>query len=261
MTRTNRAGQALGLGLALACAGSLAHGADSEFSLSTGLEYSSGGYGGTDDIEELYVPVSGTIYLDRVALSVTVPYLSVRTPATTDEVDPIGQPVPASGETITQNGLGDVVVSATVYDVYSNYDRGIALDITGKIKIGSADPDKGLGTGEEDYLLRASIYKFFDQFTLMGSAGYKVRGEPPGVDLRNTALAAVGASFAVSDVASAGMIYDYREASLQDGDAISEVTVYLMRRMTDTWHLQFYAFGGFSDSSPDWGGGIFVSIN
>ena len=104
MTRTNRAGQALGLGMALVCAGSLAHGAESEFSLSTGLEYSTGGYGGTDDIEDLYVPVTGAVYFDRFVLSVTVPYLSVRTPATTGEIDPTGQPLPATGETVTESG-------------------------------------------------------------------------------------------------------------------------------------------------------------
>ena len=253
MTRMSRARRAFGLGLAMACAGSLAHGGESEFSLSTGLEYSSGGYGGTDDIEELYVPVTGAIYFDRVALSVTVPYLSVRAPNATSETDPV--------EATTQSGLGDVVLSATVFDVFSDYERGIALDITGKIKIGSADRDKGLGTGEEDYLLRASFYKFFDHFTLMGSGGYKVRGDPPGVDLNNTLLGSIGGSFAVSEVARAGIIYDYREASLQNADPVSEVTVFLGRRMTETWYLQFYAFGGFSDSSPDWGGGFYVSMN
>lgn len=253
MIGTNCAGRALGLGLALACTGSLAYGAESEFSLSTGLEYSSGGYGGTDDIEELYVPVTGAIYFDRVALSVTVPYLSVRTPSSTSETDPV--------DSTTQSGLGDVVIGATVFDVFSDYERGIALDITGKIKIGSADPDKRLGTGEEDYLLLASFYKFFDHFTLMGSGGYKVRGDPPGVDLNNALLGSIGGSFAVSEVARAGITYDYREASLQDADPVSEVTVFLARRMTETWDLQFYAFGGFSDSGPDWGGGIYVSIN
>ena len=160
-----------------------------------------------------------------------------------------------------KSGLGDVVISATVFDVFSDYERGIALDITGKIKIGSADPDKRLGTGEEDYLLLASFYKFFDHFTLMGSGGYKVRGDPPGVDLKNTLLGSVGGSFPVSEVARVGIFYDYREASLRDADPASEVTVFLTRRMSNNLYLQFYGFGGFSDSSPDWGGGLYVSIN
>ena len=101
---------ALELGLVLACASSLAQAGDPEFSLSTGLEYSTGSYGGEDDIEEMYVPVTGFIYFDRVALSINVPYLSVRAPSGTSVTDPGGEPVLGSGEITTESGLGDVVV-------------------------------------------------------------------------------------------------------------------------------------------------------
>jgi len=254
VSRTECAGPLLGL--ALVCAGSLAFGADAAMSFSTGLEYNTGSYGGTDDIEELYVPVSGVLYFDRIAVGITVPYLSVRAPAGTE--DPAGEPVPGSGEIVTQSGLGDVVIGMTVYDVFQNYDRNIALDLTGKIKVGSADPDKGLGTGEEDYLLRADLYRFFERFTLMGSGGYRVRGDPPGVDLKNTWLVSVGGSYLLNNDARVGLAYDYRESSLQDSDDISELTLYSSFRLTDTWDLQVFAFSGFSDSSPDWGAGIFV---
>lgn len=257
MIRINRAGAALGL--ALVCAGPSALGADPAISFSTGVEYSSGGYGGTDDIEELYVPVSGFLFFDRVAVGITVPYLSVRAPTGTE--DPGGEPVPGSGEIATQGGLGDIVIGMTVYDVFRNYDRNIALDLTGKIKVGSADPDKGLGTGEEDYLLRADLYKFFERFTLMGSGGYKVRGDPPGVDLKNTWLGSVGGSYLLNDGVRVGLTYDYRESSLEDSDDISELTLYSSFRLTNTWDLQLLAFTGFGDSSPDWGAGIYVYLH
>ena len=257
VTRMDCAGAALGL--ALVCAGPLAFGAEPAMSFSTGLEYSSGRYGGTDDIEELYVPVSGFFYFDRIAVGVTVPYLSVRAPAGTE--DPGGEPVPGSGEIDTQSGLGDIVIGMTVYDVLHNTDRSIALDITGKIKVGSADPDKGLGTGEEDYLLRADLYRFFERFTLMGSGGYKVRGDPPGVDLKNTWVGSVGGSYLLNNGARVGLMYDYRESSLEDSDDISELTLYSSFRLTDTWDLQVFAFSGFSDSSPDWGAGIYVYLH
>jgi hypothetical protein len=176
-------------------------------------------------------------------------------------VDPGGEPVPGSGDIVTQSGLGDVLIGMTIYDVLRDYDRGIALDLTGKVKVGSADPDKGLGTGEEDYLLRADLYKFFDRFTLLGSGGYKVRGDPAGVDLMNTWLGSVGGSYRLNDGVRLGLVYDYRESSLQDGDDISELTLYSSHRLNDTWDLQVFAFAGFSDSSPDWGAGIYVYIN
>ena len=250
----------LGLWLLLAGANALAQGGDADISFSTGLEYSTGKYGGTIDIEELYVPISAVVRFDRMALSVSVPYLSVRAPSGTYIPDPGAQPIPGTGEVTTESGLGDVVVGLTVYDVYFDPERGIALDLAGKIKLGTADRDRGLGTGEADYLARADLYKFFDRFTLMGSAGYKLRGDPPGVDLENTLLGSVGGSWVLNDASSVGLIYDYRESSLQDGDPLSEVTLYTMHRLSKGWFLQFYAFAGFSDSSPDWGGGVYISI-
>jgi len=249
--------KALGLGAVLAFVSSLAQAGDPEISLSTGLEYSSGTYGGEDAIEEIYVPVTGFIYFDRVALSLTVPYLSVRAPAGTS----IAEPVPGSGESTTESGLGDVALGMTVFDVFSDYELGIALDLTGKIKFGTADLDKGLGTGETDYLLRADLYKFFNRLMLMGSGGYRVRGDPAGVDLKNGLIGSLGASYALNDTSRIGVLYDYREASLQDSEALSEMTMYSTHVLSERWRVQFYAFGGFSDSSPDWGAGIYVSIN
>lgn len=229
--------------------------------LSTGLEYSSGEYGGTETIEDLYVPVIGGVNYGRISFEITVPYLRVTAPAGTTITEPGGEPVAGSGETTTESGLGDIIVGATLYDVFYSSDHDIALDLTGKIKFGTADEEKGLGTGEQDYTLRADLYKFFEQFTLMGSAGYKFRGDPADQDLENVFLGSIGGVFALNDKSRFGVIYDYRESALLDGDAVSEVSAFLSRNLNDSWWLQFYAFTGFSDSSPDWGGGVLVSVN
>lgn len=234
---------------------------DKTLRLSTGLEYSSGTYGGTETIEDLYIPVIGSVNHGRISFELTVPYLSVTAPAGTTITEPGGEPLSGSGPTSTESGLGDIVAGATLYDVFYSSDFGIALDVTGKIKFGTADEEKGLGTGEQDYTLRADLYKFFEQFTLMGSAGYKFRGDPADQDLENVLLGSIGGVFAPTDKSRVGLIYDYRESALPDGDAVSEVSAFLSRNLNDTWRLQFYAFTGFSDSSPDWGGGVLVSVN
>ena len=252
-------GAVTALGLVLTVMSATAQSGESVIRLSTGLEYTSGDYGGTEDIEDLYVPFTGLLNLDNVAISVTVPYLSVRAPSGTAVTGPGGEPVPGSGDTTTESGLGDVIASVTVYDVFLNVKSGVALDLVGKIKFGTADEEKGLGTGEEDYLLRADLYKFFDRFTLMGSGGYKVRGDPPGVDLQNGFLASVGGMYAIGNDVSVGLFYDYRESSLFDGDAISEASIFSSHHLGEKWNIQFYALAGFSDSSPDWGGGVLLS--
>lgn len=228
---------------------------------SSGLEYSTGTYGGDDVIEEIYLPVAVSLNFARVSLDLTVPYLSVRGPAGTAIDDPGGQPLPGSGETVTESGLGDIIAGITVYDVAYSDELGLALDLAARVKFGTADVDKGLGTGEQDFTVRADLYKFFDQATLLGSVGYKFRGDPEGVDLRNVLIASAGGIVHPSDRNSIGLFYDYRESALPDTDAISELTASFSRILNDRWALQLYVFTGFSDSSSDWGGGFALIVD
>lgn len=227
---------------------------------SSGVEYSTGPYGGTDDIEDLYIPLTGRVNFDQVSFDLTVPYLSVRAPAGTTLTDNNGEPIPGSGETATESGLGDIIAGVTLYSVAYSRDLGIALDLTGKIKFGTADETRGLGTGEQDYTVRADLYKFFEQFTLLGSAGYKFRGDPTGTDLENVMLGSIGGVYLPNDTVSFGLIYDYRESAYIDGDAVSELSGFISRQIADKLSIQLYAFTGLSNSSADWGAGIGFSI-
>ena len=221
--------------------------------ISTGIEYSSGEYGGTGDIEELYAPLTVRFDYSRLGFRLTIPYLSVTTPADAVTPGPVA--------TTTEDGLGDIIASVTLYDVYVSPTADFILDASGKVKFGSADVDKGLGTGENDYTLQLNGYRFYDRFTLQGSAGYKVRGDPPGIDLRDVFLGSIGGAINASNRTRLGMFYDYREASLIDGDAIQELSGFTSFRLNDRWRLELYAFTGFGDNSPDWGGGLLVTTD
>ena len=249
---------AVSFALALTGADAAADSNDPVFRLSTGIDYTNGDYGGTADIEDVYIPISGSLDYGRFGFRLTVPYLSVTAPAGTIITGPGGQPVPGSGVSTTESGLGDIIGSVTMFDVVNNRELGIALDITGKIKFATADETKGLGTGEHDYSVQADAYKFFDQFTLLGTAGYKVRGDPAGVDLENVFFGSFGGIYSFTPETRGGLIYDYRESAYSTGDSIGELTGFVSRRMNDDWRLQIYALTGFSDSSPDFGGGLLV---
>ena len=232
---------------------------DTEFSISTGVDFTSGTYGGDVDIEDTYIPLSATIDSGRFTFRLTVPYLSLTAPEGTI-YDPDGVPLPGTGELITESGLGDIIGSATIYNVIDSQRLDLVMDLTGKIKFGTADEVKGLGTGENDYSVQADFYKFAEQLTLVGSVGYKFRGDSAelGLDLENVMMSSVGGIYKFTPDVNGGLFFDYRESAISGNDSVQEISIFVSRRITDDWRLQLYALTGFTDSSPDWGGGIHI---
>ena len=229
--------------------------------LSTGIEYSSGRYGGTGDIEELYVPFTLRAGFERIGLRVTVPWLSVTAPEDTVITEPGTEPLPGRGETVTESGIGDVVGALTFYDLYVSDSADFVVDATGKIKFGTADETAGLGTGENDYTLQFDAYRFFDRLSLQGTAGYRLRGDPPGFDLNDVFLASVGGAYLASANAIVGLYFDYRESAISGTEDVQEISGFASFRLGRAWRMELYAFTGLTDSSTDFGGGILFSTD
>lgn len=246
----------LGCAVMLASVTALAQDQNATFTFSAGTEYTSGRYGGDVDIEDLYVPLTATVDYGRMQFRLTTPYLSLTAPEGTVIYSPGGEPIPGTGEVTTNSGLGDIIGSFTVYDVINNPRLGLAMDVSGKAKFGTADADKGLGTGENDYTLQADFYKFVSRLTLMGSVGYKIRGEPIGVDLKDAVMTSVGFNYRVTPDTSSGLFFDYRESAISGNDSIQEISGFVSRRVNENWRFQFYALAGLTDSSPDWAAGF-----
>lgn len=247
----------LGCLIVLHSVAAVAQNDDAKFTLSAGAEFTSGTYGGDVDIEDTYVPLTAAVSYGRIGLRLSVPYLSVNAPEGTI-FDPDGEPVPGSGALTTESGLGDIIGSVTLYDVFKNRELGLAMDLTGKVKFATADEDKGLGTGESDYSIQADFFKFAEQLTLLGSVGYKFRGDPSGVDLDDVLIASAGGIYRFTPEVKGGLIFDYRESSISGSDSIQELTGFISRRISEDWRLQVFVLTGFTDSSPDWGGGLQV---
>jgi len=218
-----------------------------EMSLSTGVNFSRGDFGTDAEIEDMVVPLGFTATFERVAFSVKVPYLSVDTTS--------------AGVTSTESGLGDVSASLTVFNVLHSDDHDMALDLTGAMKFGTADFDKGLGTGENDATLYVDVYKFFDQATVFGSVGHRWRGEPPGETLDDVFLATLGMTLSTRGGGLVGASFDFRQSSIPEFDDIRELQGFVVVPLGDAWDLEFYAFTGFTDSSPDWGAGLSLAAD
>lgn len=227
------------------------------FSLSTGFDYSSGKYGGNTTTDILYIPVIGKYETGRWIFKLTVPYVRITGPG--NVVRDIGQFKTITTATrTTQSGLGDVVAAAT-YNVYAGGPSDPIVDLTGKVKFGTADENKGLGTGENDYAAQVDIYKGFDKLTAFGSVGYKVLGSPPGFTLNNVWYGSLGGAYQLTQKTSSGLIMDLRQKASPAGAPQRELTAYVSHKIDKTWKAQGYVVKGFADGSPDWGAGATVS--
>jgi hypothetical protein len=218
-----------------------------ELSLSAGVNFSRGDFGTDALIEDTYVPLGFNATFEKVAFSIKVPYLSVDT--TSD------------GVTTTESGLGDISASLTMFNVLYSGELGLALDVTGAVKFGTADRDTGLGTGENDVTLYLDGYKFFDRAALFGSLGHRWRGEPPDVTLDDVLLATLGMTLSTGNDGLVGASFDYRESSIPGLDDIQELQGFVVLPLGEAWDLELFAFTGFTDSSPEWGAGFTLAAD
>lgn len=256
-----RAHVATGLVLAGLVASTLSGWANAESTLSwtTGLDYSSGEYGSANTTEIWYVPLIGRLETGDWQFKLTVPYVRMKSPSGGVIIgyDANGTPIRSGvGTPVTESGLGDVVASAT----YALLARpGLLLDLTAKLKFGTASVDKGLGTGENDVGMVLDAYFPMGKATPFLSLGYKRPGDPAGQSLRNTWQVGGGIAYKVSDMWSTGAMYDWRSAASVAGSPQRDLMLYAVYKPVPDWKVQAYASKGFSDASADYGVGLMVS--
>lgn len=244
--------------------------AESGLSVSMGAEYTTGSYGTGTDTSIWYFPLWLSYESGVTTFSVTVPYLIVEGPGNvipTSSDTPRGMApgmgamqvmrpgVPPGAPTSTESGLGDVVFSGSVRLV-AEATAQPRVDLTGKIKLATADEDKNLGTGENDYAVQLDMEKgiFF------GYVGYRVYGDPPGINLDNVVYGLVGLSRPLDSATRAGVSLYAQQAAAAGTDKQLELNLFLSHQLSKGYQLRPYAIFGLSDGSPDWGVGVTVAL-
>lgn len=228
------------------------------FSLSTGVNYSTGKYGRDTATDIIYVPLTGKLEVDDWTVKLTAPWVSVT--GTGNVVQGIGVVGEAKAQRTTESGLGDVSLSVG-RTIYESAGTGTAVDVSGKVKFGTGDADKGLGTGENDYSLAIEPAQRWGAVTLFGTLGYKVAGDPEGRDLHNVVFASLGGSGQVAEGISAGLAFDAQtRSSASSPGAQREVTAFASHRLGEDKKGQIYVSRGLAEASPDWSGGAMATF-
>lgn len=238
--------------MAMLAMSSNVHATNDKLSLSTGLDYSVGDYGDVLDTETWYLPIGLKYKTGHFTFRLGTAYLWVNGP---QSVTPDGDPLPGGGVKRVVHGPGDITTSLMVNVLEENKDT-FDLDLVGKIKFGTADESKALGTGENDYSLQASLYKTLGSWGPYLDLGYRWKGDPPGINYRNVWYGTAGANYRFNKIWSAGADYSWRDKLTAASSPVSEAIVYANYRISDNNRLNVYGTAGFSDASADWGVGL-----
>jgi Putative MetA-pathway of phenol degradation len=236
------------------CAGTLlalsAQAQESPLTLGAGFHYSSGDYGTSSTTDIASLAATAKYDAGPWTYRATVPYIKID--GANAVIPGVGR-VRDGGGSRTESGLGDIVLGAT-YAAYN--DRRLGVDLTGKVKLATADEDKGLGTGEHDLIFLLDLYQTFNRVTGFGGVGYHILGDAPGLPLDNVWSMNLGFSYKVDERDSAGVSFDARQRVSSDASPQRELTGFFVRQLDRLWKAQLYALIGLADGSPDWGFGL-----
>lgn len=232
-----------------------------DFSFSFGAEYTSGDYGSSQNTDIWYFPFTFKYETDRFSASITAPLIMVDGPGNiVPGGDARGLPINrAPRARDTEIGVGDIQLRGSANLMPETKD-GPRVDITGKVKFGTADFDDGLGTGEDDFSVQFDLERNFGSAGIFGSIGYRMLGDPPGTNYRDVPYGTIGAVFRMSDTTSIGASFEAQDNVLHGTSGQRDVTLFLSSKADERTRVTGYVLRGLSDYSPDWGVGVAVRL-
>jgi hypothetical protein len=217
--------------------------------INSGFGYTRGSYGLNTDTEVWFVPFGTTYDTTDWAFGASTSYLTIKGPAAAVNGIEVLRPTAQS-----ESGLGDTLLSGSWKALH---DPGqLQVSLTGKIKLPTADYGEGLGTGATDYSAQVDVLENFGTITPFGSAGYRWLGSHGVYQLIDGAFADAGAAFKLAEGTSLGAFYEWDDKISRASTHASQATAFFFHKFDLHWAVNLYSIVGFTDASPDWGGGF-----
>jgi hypothetical protein len=214
--------------------------------------YLSGDFGTGVESDITYVPLILTIRTARQDFRATLPWLSIRSsePLTIARGEVLCRG--AAGRTAV-SGPGDVILED---DYFFLRGGGRRPWISGglRIKIPTASDFDCLGTGEFDFGPQAAILQpVGERWFLIAEARYVIRGDPPGIDYRNTGWVSGGVQRRVGERSYVSLIVESRRSAIRGRESLRDLTLGFDRRLSPAVTFRSAAFAGLSDTAEDFG--------
>jgi hypothetical protein len=233
--------------------------AESPFGIGLGVEYGIGDYGGDADIEYVYIPFLMYYNSGPWWAELEIPRIQIRAPDNSVKLSD-GSFFPGKRATKAESGLGDVELKLG-YATDWFPEEWFYMTVLSELKLPTADPDKGLGTGEADLRLECQVGKSFGQVTPMVFVAYLFQGATSVTTMNDVFNLATGLDYRVNDQINLGAIYEYQEPNFRFSDELRELEVYIKCKRPKNWVFIGYADYGFTDASPRFAIGIEIQYH
>lgn len=230
-----------------------ARGADNhKWQLGLAYSYSSGEYGSDSTTKLTYIPVGVKRYFSWGDLSLTVPYVGVSTKSGATVIQ--GEIVPTgNGEESSESGLGDTLVKGRYFAVEENGNLPY-IDLALRLRIPTADEDKGLGSGDPDVTFSTELTKTVGTSGFaMGELGYTLVTDSLDLELDNRFLYSLGYAHQVGEKAMLSSYLDGRTSASSGADDPLSLLFMAEYRFRPNLRFDLMLEWGLSDGSPDTG--------
>ncbi len=245
--------------------------------LTAGYQITQGSYNQNTNTTIQYIPISALYIKDKWQYELTIPYLIITgngniIPGTTGSMFTGGAnnggfgmnngPMnnnQTSNTIVTNAGIGDVY-ARVAYSLGKNVNAKLHYELEINSKLGTADTKKSLGTGQNDYAIQLNS-RYISSILSYVNIGYKVIGDSPTVNYNNVIYGSTGFNFNVGNTKRLGFAFDYQQTTLAGFDDFQQLSVSLSWVQDKKWSVSLAALAGLTNSSPDFGGSIYISNN
>ncbi len=249
-----------------------------QWRVSATVNYSSGSYGTGSLTNILYAPLTVRRIFRDGDVSLTIPFVSISgtgavrlvggMPTRTSSVSgsPVGGAVGGSwrgkkpGESplaaaTTDSGLGDLILRGRYYLIEESTIMPLVA-VTGRVKLPTADADRGLGTGEFDEGAGLELTKSLgDRWLAYLDGGYNIIGDAPGTNFNNQWWYDVGIGYDVTDNLHMSVFYEEYRALVDTVNNARDMLALTNYIVNDTVHLTGSLLVGLSNGAPNYGFG------
>ena len=233
------------------------------------VNYTTGTYGTGNRTTTLYLPLTMRRLFGNGDLALVIPFVTITSncgvtlvsgvPLQTNGLCP-QQPSGKFPTRVTNSGLGDVLLRGR-YTVLQESGVMPSVALTARVKIPTADRDRGLGTGEWDEGLGLTLTKSLTKELLgFADAGYTFIGNPPGSDLRNQWSYDIGLGYILTSSVLISVYYEEARALVAGFQNPRDILTSMTWAMTSALRFTTSFEAGLSTGAPEYAVNVGLSI-